>query len=263
MPFKMQKTMQRIVSFMLVVIMMIGMLPAVTFPADAAISVPGAGNNTPNPSGGSQYGWTFNNSYGAFTRISLLEITADDDDSMSEGATTVFSQGDNSSILNACKVLGTIDIGSADAPPTFTDSNLVWFDTNAIEYTRRVNNAGQSNTAAADAAVTAYLNSSWKEGWTEAKQKNGAPRYLSWQQFTERYVNSPDVSSVATTDTIKGEPIPSWLWKFTDPDKIFGCYGDLSSQGDVTITASGSHVLYRSEERRAGKECRSRWSPYH
>lgn len=244
MPFKMQKTMQRIVSFMLVVIMMIGMLPAVTFPADAAISVPGAGNNTPNPSGGSQYGWTFNNSYGAFTRISLLKITADDDDSMSEGATTVFSQGDNSSILNACEVLGTIDIGSADAPPTFTDSNLVWFDTNAIEYTRRVNNAGQSNTAAADAAVTAYLNSSWREGWTAATQKNGAPRYLSWQQFTERYMNSPDVSSVATANTIKGEPIPSWLWKFTDPDKIFGCYGDLSNQGDVTITASGSHVLY-------------------
>ena len=24
-----------------------------------------------------------------------------------------------------------------------------------------------------------------------------------------------------------------------------------------------SIVLYRSEERRVGKECRSRWSPYH
>ena len=26
---------------------------------------------------------------------------------------------------------------------------------------------------------------------------------------------------------------------------------------------SGSRVMFRSEERRVGKECRSRWSPYH
>ena len=32
----------------------------------------------------------------------------------------------------------------------------------------------------------------------------------------------------------------------------------------VTITAMGaSTILARSEERRVGKECRSRWSPYH
>ena len=27
--------------------------------------------------------------------------------------------------------------------------------------------------------------------------------------------------------------------------------------------STGSPVYYRSEERRVGKECRSRWSPYH
>ena len=27
--------------------------------------------------------------------------------------------------------------------------------------------------------------------------------------------------------------------------------------------ANANHVLDRSEERRVGKECRSRWSPYH
>ena len=27
--------------------------------------------------------------------------------------------------------------------------------------------------------------------------------------------------------------------------------------------ATGSRIIYRSEERRVGKECRSRWSPYH
>src|SRR2546426_4345413 len=36
---------------------------------------------------------------------------------------------------------------------------------------------------------------------------------------------------------------------------------ELSS---VTVSANGRWVVYvRSEERRVGKECRSRWSPYH
>ena len=38
--------------------------------------------------------------------------------------------------------------------------------------------------------------------------------------------------------------------------------------GSITITSNGTGglpagVLFRSEERRVGKECRSRWSPYH
>ena len=37
--------------------------------------------------------------------------------------------------------------------------------------------------------------------------------------------------------------------------------------GDITevmgIVVSGCVLIIRSEERRVGKECRSRWSPYH
>src|SRR5688572_26558713 len=36
----------------------------------------------------------------------------------------------------------------------------------------------------------------------------------------------------------------------------------LNMIGQVTITA-GINIAARSEERRVGKECRSRWSPYH
>ena len=36
------------------------------------------------------------------------------------------------------------------------------------------------------------------------------------------------------------------------PDVVF--YGDSGGRGETT---------FRSEERRVGKECRSRWSPYH
>ena len=42
---------------------------------------------------------------------------------------------------------------------------------------------------------------------------------------------------------------------------------DISDEGDVdidmTLTAPACPVAGRSEERRVGKECRSRWSPYH
>src|SRR3989449_10755069 len=32
---------------------------------------------------------------------------------------------------------------------------------------------------------------------------------------------------------------------------------------DITPSGADRFVYYRSEERRVGKECRSRWSPYH
>src|SRR5256886_4585682 len=38
--------------------------------------------------------------------------------------------------------------------------------------------------------------------------------------------------------------------------------GRAAEPGDV-VADVGAHHGYRSEERRVGKECRSRWSPYH
>ena len=41
---------------------------------------------------------------------------------------------------------------------------------------------------------------------------------------------------------------------------------DLNTLGAAAIARdkdATAHVLKRSEERRVGKECRSRWSPYH
>ena len=36
-----------------------------------------------------------------------------------------------------------------------------------------------------------------------------------------------------------------------------------TSYPDITILPALARILERSEERRVGKECRSRWSPYH
>ena len=41
---------------------------------------------------------------------------------------------------------------------------------------------------------------------------------------------------------------------------FLGCTGALNSPGCL---ANGEGIDIRSEERRVGKECRSRWSPYH
>ena len=38
----------------------------------------------------------------------------------------------------------------------------------------------------------------------------------------------------------------------------------ISTFGETTLLEStGKAISHRSEERRVGKECRSRWSPYH
>ena len=50
-----------------------------------------------------------------------------------------------------------------------------------------------------------------------------------------------------------------YIWGFTDKKRIINKWKDLS---EVPATTELSD-LTRSEERRVGKECRSRWSPYH
>src|ERR1019366_10750166 len=40
------------------------------------------------------------------------------------------------------------------------------------------------------------------------------------------------------------------------------CTGGLMTTGNLSQIAKSLNVLDRSEERRVGKECRSRWSPY-
>ena len=52
------------------------------------------------------------------------------------------------------------------------------------------------------------------------------------------------------------------------PDPPFLCYllpgsDNFSADGKVYYRISEVRVELRSEERRVGKECRSRWSPYH
>ena len=46
----------------------------------------------------------------------------------------------------------------------------------------------------------------------------------------------------------------------TDAECTLAC---VSAHGADLVLYDGKEVYTRSEERRVGKECRSRWSPYH
>src|SRR2546426_6463755 len=59
---------------------------------------------------------------------------------------------------------------------------------------------------------------------------------------------------VATPDQTEGPYYPPTLPLDTDNDLVV-----INSN----LTSAVGQITYRSEERRVGKECRSRWSPYH
>ena len=47
------------------------------------------------------------------------------------------------------------------------------------------------------------------------------------------------------------------------PDGCFVGITGAAGSGKSTLTYAINGIIPRSEERRVGKECRSRWSPYH
>ena len=53
--------------------------------------------------------------------------------------------------------------------------------------------------------------------------------------------------------------------KLEDKEKILEMLADFEAAGSRQdgFFGGADFVLLRSEERRVGKECRSRWSPYH
>ena len=48
-----------------------------------------------------------------------------------------------------------------------------------------------------------------------------------------------------------------------DGNELFGIFGGKIVCAEKQVEAGCAYVENRSEERRVGKECRSRWSPYH
>ena len=60
--------------------------------------------------------------------------------------------------------------------------------------------------------------------------------------------------------------LPMYLWSivFVFVALLYVIGLSFLSRGEIMgVTGEVTLINYRSEERRVGKECRSRWSPYH
>ena len=62
------------------------------------------------------------------------------------------------------------------------------------------------------------------------------------------------------TGKYKGEQVEVALFGGEYQEGVLTAYCYIE---DVAHLELNGHILIRSEERRVGKECRSRWSPYH
>ena len=49
----------------------------------------------------------------------------------------------------------------------------------------------------------------------------------------------------------------------TNANTFSHCFAHLEETFNISTANDSTAAMYRSEERRVGKECRSRWSPYH
>ena len=78
----------------------------------------------------------------------------------------------------------------------------------------------------------------------------------------ETGVNYLDTANYEPRDVAKFEY--SWQWAYQEQFRNAGLFALLGSGFDPGVTnVFTAWALKRSEERRVGKECRSRWSPYH
>ena len=98
---------------------------------------------------------------------------------------------------------------------------------------------------------------------------------ISYKQMEEQVGKITSLTELGTveyvvTKIVKANDNATW-YKFGDRKILFSCKAilkagiDLSKLEDSDIKANieKKSILTRSEERRVGKECRSRWSPYH
>src|SRR3712207_5142774 len=96
---------------------------------------------------------------------------------------------------------------------------------------------------------------------------------MSMTEMTRDPSHLRNVAIVAHVDHGKTTLVDGLLKQsnvFRDPESAGSLIldsNDLERERGITILAKNTAVTYagvkRSEERRVGKECRSRWSPYH
>ena len=70
------------------------------------------------------------------------------------------------------------------------------------------------------------------------------------------------VSLCLLFEDVNAQTTKNRYYKANDENVSYVGRTEIQSDGSVSFDWTGTY-LRRSEERRVGKECRSRWSPYH
>src|SRR2546429_1487100 len=112
-----------------------------------------------------------------------------------------------------------------------------------------------------------------KEGTSITRRKKSGPEIVFYFSSRRRHTRcSRDWSSDVCSSDLWDEAMQAYDSALkSDPSLVFAQQGKLRATGRAELGRSLQALLdrperlaaQRSEERRVGKECRSRWSPYH
>ena len=80
-----------------------------------------------------------------------------------------------------------------------------------------------------------------------------------YEQNNRRLRRRFRVQNYTLTELIK----PNILQQIQDAFSEYSGMASITTDAEGVPVTAGSNFTHRSEERRVGKECRSRWSPYH
>ena len=76
---------------------------------------------------------------------------------------------------------------------------------------------------------------------------------MAYEETGRGVVEDKDIKNIFATE---------YIWHSIKYQKTVGVVDENENEGYVEV-AEPVGIVLRSEERRVGKECRSRWSPYH
>src|SRR3712207_3133525 len=107
-------------------------------------------------------------------------------------------------------------------------------------------------------------------GTSRNHNPNVAGREAAEQALTNAAFEKPDFVFMFATVGYEQHALLRAVREATGGAPLCGCSGEGTISGDAADESNFSVVVMvissdelRSEERRVGKECRSRWSPYH
>ncbi len=122
-----------------------------------------------------------------------------------------------------------------------------------------------ANAIDADAGYVSRLLSALADELLISRVPRGPVEQVEWEPLLRQLTTSYSLlDSNQTTSWVASARPEQFLEDLAASNtKRWAITGSFAASPLVSVAAPEIAVVYRSEERRVGKECRSRWSPYH